>query len=630
MRNFYCFLFFFIFSLTATSQNEEYKKHTSKNIQPVGHYVPSELEQTYSPVLTPEEMPYPHVGEDREKVAQIRSKNASRSLKINTEPRVGDAPAPTILNTYAGNNFNGSVPNDDSFAISKDSIILSVRNTTIGAYDLRGDSTLFESTLFLHFRIPGLPLNGTKFDPRAVYDPEADRFIVTYLSGTTYQSSNIVLAFSKTSNPNDGFYIYFLDGNPLQNNTWSDYPHLTVTKEDVVITMNTFLNGSQNNSGYIESTIRTIGKRAGYDSLPLTQQYFYDIAVDGKNLFNFTAMKGGSGLKGAPHYVLSNRNLSTSNDSLFLVTVTDSAEGNPELTIQTFKTENPYGLPPEARQKNNHRFDCNDCRILAGFYENNRIQFVGNTATGAGNSGIYHGILNPENPGEEVYFKIFGQDTLDYGYPNISYTGKSSVEMEAILTFNHAGPTFNSGFSAMYFGNDTSYSHPTVVVPGESYADVIGGGSSSLPETYERWGDYSGAQPAYWANGVVYASGYNANSQNQNQTVMTELRSPTYQDEPILPSDTVNPLPGIKFGPNPAREDFQVKFYSDTNQVLTFTLFNLSGQDYRQEFSTEQPAFKGNNTFRFYTDHMVTGLYYLVVQKRNGETLLEEKIVIAK
>jgi len=609
-------------------EGTDYRRHFRSGIVKVGEYHPPAISRTFAPTLHPLEMPYPHPGKEHNQWEQRHTERAKKAFSAQGNAQLGQAPAPLILDTLEGNRFTNSVPNDDDFAISRDGIMLSVRNSNMRAYDLKRDSLLFETTFFLFLRDARITLNGSKYDPRVLYDPEEDRFVVVFLNGNTWQSSVILTLFSMTANPADGFHIYQLEGNPLQNNTWSDYPHITLTKTDMLITMNTFFNGSTNNSGYVESTIRTLNKQAGYRGEELSQQYFSDITFRQQPLFNFTGMAGGSGLSGLPYYFLSTQNLSSGSDTLFLITISDSTRGNPELSIKVFRTEVPYGLPPDARQKNNHRFDCNDARVLDGFIENNRIQFVGNTNTSGGNSGIYHGVLDPDQDGPRVYFKIIRTDTLDFGYPNITYTGKSPVEVESILTFNHCGPRTNSGFSALFFDNDTSYSLPQIVMPGRNYADVISGANND--QEYERWGDYTGAQRSYADTGVVFASGYNTSADNFNLTGIAQLRSPRYRDAPILPSDTVNPLSQVRFGPNPAREYFGITFFSDTAEMIEFTLYSLGGQAYRQLFSTEQPAFAGNNNFTFNTKGLGNGLYYLVARQRNGAVVLEEKILISK
>lgn len=602
-----------------------YQYHKSTNIKPVGEFVPSPLAQKFAAVLVPQEMPYPGTELDREESRAKRALGQLSALQINSAAKMGMANAPQILDTLSGNSYSGSVPNDDSFAINRNGQAISVRNSTIGVYDVVNDTVLYANTLFRFYRPGSFGLPGSKYDPRAIYDPDADRFIVLYLSGNTFQNSAIIAAFSKSSNPLDGFNIYQLEGNPLNDSTWSDYPHISQSKDDLFITMNTFYNGSTNNSGYVQSTIRQISKQDAYDSLPLTEHYYYNLKSGNQNLFNFTGMTGGRSLSDGPFYVLSNRNLDTVNDTIFVVKITGKASGTPQLTMEPYRMENPYGLPPSARQFGNHTFDCNDSRIQGGFYQNDRLQFVGNTITGNGNSGIYHGIINVKEPQRSgIYFKILDFDPIDIGYPQVSYTGKSFSENEAIITFNHTGDSLNAGFSSVFFDNDSSYSNFEMLIEGGNFVNILVSGDPF----YERWGDYTGAQPAYGETGVIWATGYEASPQGQPLTTMVKLRSPNYANGPIVSVKDSPLAKKASIAPNPAPTWFELHFEQEKAGLLNFTLLSADGR--QQPFTLSDYAFAGKNTFRFNTKSLSEGLYFLVVQNPAGEMLHRTKVLIER
>lgn len=535
-----------------------------------------------------------------------------------------NTPRPEVLDSLGGNNYSGSVPNDDDFAIGQNEQILRVRNSTIGAYDYSKDSLLYELTLFRFYR-PSTFLPGSKYDPRAIYDPLTDRFIVLYLSGNTWENSKIIVGFSKSNDLADGFNIYVLDGNPLLDSTWSDYPHITISKDDLFITMNTFYNGSTNNSGYVQSTIRQIGKQAGYDSLALTQHYYSDLKVGNRNLFNFTGIDRADTEfpPNAPTYFLSNRNLDSINDSIFVVRIEGSALNSPSLFMDTYTTETPYGLPPEARQANDHTFDCNDSRIQGGFIYNGNIQFVGNTITAKGNAGIYHGMINRYGPKTNVYFKIINFDPIDIGYPQVTYTGKSRSEVESIISFNHTGDSLNAGFSCLFFDNDSSYSARKQIVEGGDYIDIISSGNN---RKYERWGDYSGNQPAYGETGVIWASGYQATNNGQPLTALAKLRSPNWQDNPIIGRPETKIKSSV--APNPASTWFELQIERDHEELLTFTLSSVDSRQNQSLFTVEELAQKGRNNFRFKTESLRQGLYLLRVMDAQGQLIQQEKILI--
>ncbi len=611
--------------LLIAAQEFEYQYHKTENIPPAATVVPSEVQRNFAPVLIPEEMPHPGgLYESRRK----ESSRESGPRKLKLKKAAGrNALGVAVLDTLAGNPFSGSVPNDDSFALNRQGQMVSVRNSTIGAYQVSNDSVLFQSTLFLFYRpFPLLP--GSKYDPRAIYDPLADRFIVIYLSGTTWENSKIIAAFSRSNNPLDGFNIYQLEGNPLNDSTWSDYPHISISEDDLFITVNTFFNGSRNNSGYWQSTIRQINKQAGYDSLPLTQHYYANLRYGGKPLFNFTGMTGGRDLLPAPFYAISNRNLDSINDSIFVAVIDDRATGNPQLSLQVYTTENPYGLPPEARQANNHKFDCNDSRIQGGFVQNNRIQFVGNTVTSQGNSGIYHGMIDLADPDRNgIYFKILGFDPVDIGYPQITYTGKSFSENEAIITFNHSGDSLNAGFSAVFFDNDSTYGPRQQIIEGGDYVDIIADINGN--RLYERWGDYTGAQPVYGDTGVIWASGYEASSRGQPLTAHVKLRSPNYANPPIIDlPESAPPQNAAALYPNPSRQWFALELEREAEGTLRFVLRSLDGR--KSFFSIEEWAYPGKNTFYFQTTPLSAGTYLLEVQDAGGQTIATERVVVQR
>ncbi len=602
-----------------------------------GSYVPSETEITYAPILVNGEVPKPGIAKNREELKKLKAliKPKTKSAKNGQREATANAPTPIVLDSLVGNSYNGSVPNDNSFAINRNGIIVSVKNTNILIYDANTDQVLLETTLFLFSR--DLFINGSKYDPRVIYDPEADRFIIVFLNGTVFAQSKVVVAFAKASDPMQGFNLYALDGNPLNNDTWSDYPHITLGKEELFITMNTFYNGSTNNSGYVESTIRMVDKQAGYDSLPLAEAYFHDLSINGKNMFNFTGIAPGRELYEGPAYFMSDRNLDLSNDSLFLLKITGHLDDDidPQLDVRLVYASQPYGLPPDARQLNNHRFDCNDTRIQGGFIHNNVIQFVGNTVNTFGQSSFYHGVYDLFRDGDTALLNIIEYDSLDYGYPNISYTGKSKYEQEAIITFNHSGPSSFAGFSAIFYDNDGSYSDAIMISKGKGFVDIISDGTGD--NKYERWGDYTGSQPDYTQVGRVWASGYNTTKTGRPETTMAHLVSPRADDPPIGDNSGTIVSGGdlseggveeITLVPNPAREYVSVSFFVDKDDELSFDLYSMGGLRTGERTELlEQPVVKGKVEFTFQISKLRAGVYYLIVTNRAGEVLLEEKIL---
>lgn len=617
LKGTFCLVLLLSFNIQAQFT---FQKHRTL-VPPAGGFTPATVENVFAPSLTPQEMHHP-VGEWDRHPARKAVRAHSLGKTASDVVLNANTPRPEVLDSLAGNNYSGSVPNDDDFAIGTNQQILRVRNSTIGAYDYSKDSLLYELTLFRFYR-PSNFLPGSKYDPRALYDPNNDRFIVLYLSGNTWETSKIIVGFSKSNDLADGFNIYVLDGNPLVDSTWSDYPHISISKDDLFITMNTFYNGSSNNSGYVQSTIRQVGLQEGYDSLPVIQHYYSDLKSGNRNLFNFTGVDrvGSAYIDGAPHFLISNRNLDSINDSIFVVQIDGPASGTPQLSLETYTMETPYGLPPEARQANDHKFDCNDSRIQGAFIAYGNIQFVGNTITSLGNSGIYHGMINRYGPKTGVYFKIINMDPIDIGYPQVTYTGKSPQEMESIISFNHTGDSLNAGFSCLFFDNDSSYSMRRQIVEGGDYVDII---ASNGNRRYERWGDYTGNQQAYGETGTVWASGYEATANGQPLTAIAKLRSPNWQNAAIVGLEEEG-KGGLSVQPNPVINWFEVRFEHPQEELLHFTLTSADGR--QAFFEVSDLALEGSNAFRFRTEALTSGLYILSIKGADGRLIQQEKLV---
>ncbi len=614
-------LLFFFMVKTGSAQTYRATVLPAKN--PVGEYVPSQVEREFGPRLIEAEAPKPGT--------QV-SENELRALKKNIRPlpilrkkaAADTARKPILLEGFNTNTLTAGTPHDNSFAINRNGILISVKNTDVFIYDTYQDSILLQTTLRF-FSFDAIKSQTQRYDPRVIYDPKEDRFIVLYMHGTTYQSSKIIAAFSKTSDPMDGFNFYILEGNPLDNNTWSDYPHITVGEDGLYITVNTFLNGSTNNSGYVESTIRMIDKHAAYDSLPVGEVYYSNLAVGGKNLFNFTGMQAGDSTYSGPAHFFSNRNLDTISDSLFLVEINEPLDtlNPPALTIKTLHSSVPYGLPPDARQMQNHRFDCNDSRIQGGFVQNGKIQMVGNTVNSMGHSSFYHGLYDLNQNKDTVSMEIIENDSLDFGYPNITWTGANSSSNEAIITVNHCGPNFPSGFSAIFYDDSARYSDPKIVVKGGGFVDRLTGSGGDV--FYERWGDYSGAQPIYDLRGHLWASGYRSDSSGNSHTFCALLKSPT---APTFGVEEISQKQkNFDIFPNPVLHYFQVQFELEKPQELRFILVNVDGKNFDKKTLLVQDAYEGENTFVFRTEHLQKGLYVLNILSENGRVIKSEKVL---
>lgn len=423
--------------------------------------------------------------------------------------------------------YSGGIPNDNALAISDGGILLSGVNSIIWAYDLNSDTTLFPKHI-LSLRLVAKGSNSHNyFDPQLIYDHEADRFILVFLKNNDPATSGYIICFSSSNDPRDPWNVYELPGNPLNNNRWTDFPTVSITKDEVFLTANLIIPNVSWQVGFDGSIIWQLNKQDGYDSTStIRTKLFSDIKYNGKFTRNLHAVRGLDNIS-KRQFFLSNRNFDITNDSVFVMEVTGTLD-NSSLNIGMAKTSPNYGVPPNGRQSDTDLSDptkglqTNDGRVLGAISNGDDwIQYVSTTVNPAtGLAGIYHGtVKNPLTTSMSISGNIIADNVKDFGYPNIAFTGNEDCDIETIIGFNFASPNDFPGVAAVYYGNDESYSDVSYLKDGLNFVDAHS-------DSYERWGDYFGIQTKFNEPGTVWTAGFFGLLNNQNGTWFNQLSSP--------------------------------------------------------------------------------------------------------
>lgn len=571
----------------------------------------------YSPSLLTRQMPKP----SSKKMVHYnypQSKNTAQTLK----PLQSTLSDVALGQNFFANPWGASTPNDNDMAISNNGVIVSVVNTNILVYS----SETFSASPVKSLAAFTSPINSKhqEFDPKVIYDPNADRFILMCLSGFVDSTSQVIMGFSQTNDPNGNWNLYRLPGNPLNNNLWSDYPMMALTDKECFLTLNLLYNDSSWQTGFVESIVWQIKKDSGYAGLPLGSILHNNIKVNNKPLRNLCPVKGGSQLYGPNMYFLSNRNFASQNDSVFLVEIKDTIGSvNNTISIKTLVSNQSYYFPPLAIQPSpTQSLSCNDARNLAAFYENGKIQYVHNTKHPSNNrAAVYHGVINQvtsTNPTVNGY--IISSDTMDFGYPNISYAGLSNADNTSIINFNHANSKIFPGCSAIKSDGLGNFSPILKIKDGLTHIDVISSNE-------ERWGDYSGSQTQYNKPGVVWMSGYYA----YRYTNIIRFAHGTWIAKlgvnPTVVLNTNNKIKeeeASKVFPNPAKNVFNIELELNEPEYLTFELYDVNGKLIdvllRDWIKVKQ------NTFQFSLQDVSVGVYTLKITG-NRNTLISKKII---
>ncbi len=546
--------------------------------------------------------------------------------------RRADLPAPSLGAGFEGNPYNFSIPNDNNVAISNGGWVISVINSTIWVFDTLGNDTLRSGLAAFG---DTLGISAGKFDPKVQYDPIEDRFVLAYLAGNDPSDTHIILAFSTSNNPMDPWHFYSLPGNPRADNTWSDYPMIALTEDELFLTINLLREGEPWQTGFEETLIWQVDKQAGYAGMPIGGGYWDGIQTDGRPIRNLRPIQGGSTLYGPDLWLVSNRNFAVSNDSIFLVHVTDRWDATGAAAeVQVLNADQPYGVPPVARQPNDNTFDTNDGRILGAFFEGDNIQFVSATMDPAtGLTGIYHGLIENVSTAPFLRAKIIGDrsiDSLDYGYPNIAFTGIDPSEIQSVIVFDASGPNTFPQFMALYH-NYLGYSDPVVLKEGNSHVNIASG-------AYERWGDYTGVQRVYDQPGVVWASGnFGLLKPNLppfgsdcrcNATWVGQLKATEAVSVGDLPSPAGENRPErAKIWPNPASNAFDIKFNTMGSSRVEVRILAVGGVQTHVLWTGRLSS--GDHRFRFDATPLPAGQYLLEVRNQTG-TIATAPVVVQR
>lgn len=575
----------------------------------------SDVDEDWNINLQHLEAPKPGVGirgeliEKKQLVQQLYPK----TLGIENN-RTTTSETPFLGTNFEGNTFNG-VPNDNDLAISNGGKIVSVTNSRIHIYDAATQEELASRSLGSF--ASDLGVSGSKYDPKVIYDPNNDRFVMIFLNGFTFETSQIIVAFSKTNDPTEDWNLYALPGNPLDNESWSDYPVVGISGKDLFIGINTFLNGSQNNSGFVETCLWQVGLKEGYIGFDLNTNYFSDILPSGNApIFNICPISPAAESDMENMYLLSNRNLEIENDRVFLLEVTGRvSDPSTQLALTNLTTDQPYTLPVPANQSIADFLDTNDGRVLGGYYHNNQLYYVQSCTDPAnGRAAIYLGLISDVSGSPSITTRIISQPDLDYGFPNISWSGQSNSDEESIISFNHSSETTFAGFSAVHVDASLTTSDRVEIKEGLSVVNVM---QSDL----ERWGDYSGSQRKYNQLGTVWAVGSMGNGNGGHGTWIGELRSPNVATS--VSELNSNAFKALVY-PNPFTDNISIEFEMPSTEFVRLELQSVDGK--LIELLLEDRIKKGTNRIQFNGALLGSGTYYLVA--RNQQKNIFSKTIV--
>jgi hypothetical protein len=556
----------------------------------------------------------------RTQKAEVERLFPHRRAVTTTQNKTAAAALPPVIVRGFVPDSNTSIPPDNYMAVNNGIDGINVMNSRLSVVNI-GTGTIINRKSLQSFTNAIIPSPGPinpyhRYDPKVMYDQEADRFYFVTLAGVN-DANHIIIGFSQTSDPTGDWNFYKFVGDYGSDSTWFDYPTIAITKDEVFLTGNKLVYNGSFQTGFVRSVIYQMKKRDGYAGLPLTTRIWDNVTYGGAPIRNLFPVKGGGSLKGPAQHFLSVRNMSTLNDSVFLVTIADTLGSTANtLSAVGMKSNLSYGFPPNGRQpKVIDKLQTNDARVLGAYIEGSEIQFVSTTlqpATGA--DAIYHGIMSNVPTSPSVVAQYITVDTMDFAYPNISFAGKNAGLNTSIISFDYSGPSHYPGVSAVFW-DGTSHSPVVEVKKGDSAIKL-------LTDSVQRWGDYTGSQPKWNGIGHVWIVGLYGRANRSYGDWMALLKSPYAVG--ITPT---NPAASgsSSIYPNPAYEYVTVHFKLQQEAGLRFGLYSVTGA--YVDGMLDAICHKGENELQFNISNLAPGQYVLKGTDKDGKALMQHVFV---
>ena len=362
----------------------------------------------------------------------------------------------------------------------------------------------------------GTSLGTPGFNPRVIYDQYAGRFLVVVLerwdtaSGNASNQSRILLAISKTSDPNDGFWFHAINSrvNVSGVDSWVDFPGVAVDDKAVYITGNMFSFGAT--SVYEGVRLWIISKTAAYADddpfiLSIVRNPYASAGAVTTTIptHMFGTPPTGSGGRPMGTFLVAYSGITDGTyEYLQIVEVTDPLQtaGGPYFTVQQLEVgdiDNPMLALPDAIQKGSAwAIETNDRRMLSAVWRGNKLYCAANVRGAALSPDANQCVarwwrLNTASTTALTQAdagNVTGEDiaagTHTY-YPAVMVDADGNMA----IGFSASGPSVYPGaYYATRLSGDPAgtIGVPTALALGVDYYRRYFGGTSN------RWGNYSG------------------------------------------------------------------------------------------------------------------------------------------
>lgn len=536
----------------------------------------------------------------------------------------------TATNPIIGTNFKGNelktwTPTDNTIAISNGGIIVSCINYGIEYYDSTGTPMLQNFTWDAF--VNNLALNQAKFDPRVLYDAKHDRFITVLLHGFSSTTSKILVCFSKTNNPIDGWNIYHLSGNPYNDTTWTDYPTIGINDDELFINGNRF--GDAPNYNWKESYIYQVGLQEGYAGVPLQYGIWNNLQTpdlkDGVTCYPASDGQGKS-LKDKMYFVCLQPD---SGSKVYLFQLDGNlTSSNPTMSVSQYNIP-PYEVCGNAFQKDPTSGNIDSLYTGSAWTQNafslgRVIHFTYCADILNGWCGLMYGRIWLDSNRADI--TSFGIPGSDFAYPAVASLGYDSLDQSVAIAYVNSDSSKTPECGVISVDHNFTWSAPQVVKTGDTSVNILY--PPNYPISPERWGDYTGICRKY--NSTIpqawLGAAYGTNTPPRKASFGTWIAQVLTSENPVGLQNITNSQKNLQvIYPNPTHDLFTIEFKNEISGRVSVELYHSNGQLVRILFDDVLRTSINQLSFN---KLMLTPGTYFIKASRNKKNILSERLVV--
>ncbi|WP_195179097.1 S-layer family protein [Mesorhizobium sp. INR15] len=485
------------------------------------------------------------------------------------------------INTlFSGISDISSDPPHNALAVGPNNAVMA-EGSKVEWTDLSGGAMNSQS-VYQFFGSLGATATNALFDPRAAYDSVNQRYVVTIDNiGSGGAISNVDIAVSRDSNPNDGWYFYSLNTSIMINGqlTAADQPALSLDGTNIYITTPQY---GVNVSGFAGTEQWVIGDTTGA----------------GGGIYNGGTMTVVANQVASPNQGIA-RLVAGNNGQTYYA----SAENTGSQTLITLQTYNPAtnsfgptttvslgnidqgggGSDYTAQQQGTSvLLNAGDANIQNLAYSNGFLYGVSEVMSAGSSTPQVHWFkIDVSNPGSPTLVAQGDIPGAAIGSGVATFDGSIAVDQagDVIINYTASGPgIYPADYYSFMAAADPSgtFSAPVLYQASSSYLANGDGGN------VQRWGNNSSATAdpsdpnSFWLSGEYVASGWWQTSVAQVviQTPTANVTDRLSKDTGASSSDTITS--NAKIG-GTGVANAVVSFTVDGNAIATTVTANAGG-----------------------------------------------------